>query len=82
MCGAHACASVRVGAYFLFLIANIVVDKTGVTVTSTIWLISPNAAIMRGKRQIGLVAGSPVLSTTERFIGTGDSLLTVIFSNS
>ena len=37
--------------------------KTGVTVTSTIWLISPNADRMRGMRQTGLVAVTRVLST-------------------
>ena len=51
-------------ARIVYIVVNIVVDKTGVIVTSTIWLISPNAASMRGMRQIGLVAGSPVLSTT------------------
>ena len=32
-------------------------EKTGVPVTSKIWLISPNAASMRRMRQNGLVAG-------------------------
>ena len=43
---------------------NGVVDKTGIPVTSTIWLNSPNASSMRGMSQIGMVAGIPVLSTT------------------
>ena len=34
-------------------------EKLGVPVTSTIWLISPIAAGMRGMRQNGLVAGTP-----------------------
>ena len=36
-----------------FFVVHIVVDKTGVPVTSKIWLISPNAASMSGMRQIG-----------------------------
>ena len=38
-------------------------DKTGIPVTSTIWLVSPNAASMKGMSHIGLVAGIPALST-------------------
>ena len=49
----------------VYIVMDIVVDISGVPVTSTIWLISPNAASMRGMSQIGLVAGTPVLSTTE-----------------
>ena len=44
-------------------VVYLVVDKTGGTVSSTIWLTSPNW--WGGMRQIGLVAGTPVLSTTD-----------------
>ena len=67
VCGVHAVRKCVGWGLFLinfFLIVNIAVDKTGVPVTITIWLISPNAASMRGMRQIGLVAGTPALTTT------------------
>ena len=49
-----------------FSLVYVVVDKTGAAVTSTIWLISPNAASMRAMRQIGWLAVAPVLSTTPK----------------
>ena len=47
-----------------FSLVYVVVDKTGATVSSTIWLISPNAASMSKMRQIGWLAAPPVLSIT------------------
>ena len=64
VCGAHG---VREWAgwffwlIFVFLIVNIVVDKTGVTATSPIWSIPPHEIGEMG--QIDLSTVTPVLST-------------------
>ena len=63
-CGRADHAGYKVLILILFSIVYMVWEKTGVADTSTFSLISPNAASMRGMKQIGLVAVTPVFSTT------------------
>ena len=57
----------RLKFIIVYIVVDVVVDRTGHPVTSTIWSISTYAVSVWRNEPNSLVAGSPVLSTTSYF---------------